>query len=93
MDTPETLIDLDRYPIHQMGGARDDILTRIRADLGRDGCAVLKRFITPEGIEALKTQADGVADKAFRSFNRTNPYFTRDDPNLPASDPRSSILF
>jgi hypothetical protein len=88
MERPETLIDLARYPLHETGPARDAHLARIRADLAHDGCAVLKRFITPEGVEALKTQADGVADKAFRSFNRTNPYFTKDDPTLPANDPR-----
>lgn len=88
MERAETLIDLVRYPFHETGPARDALLARIRADLAHDGCAVLKRFITPEGVEALTTQAEGVADKAFRSFNRTNPYFTKDDPTLPESDPR-----
>ncbi len=88
MAQPETLIDLNRYPVHQTGAARDALLARIRADLAHDGCAVLKGFITPEGIRSLGTQADGVSDKAFRSFNRTNPYFTKDDPTLPEHDPR-----
>ena len=88
MERPKPLIDLARYPIGETGAARDALLARIRAELAHDGCAVLKRFITPEGVEALKIEADGVADKAFRSFNRTNPYFTKDDPTLPASDPR-----
>lgn len=88
MNSPEALIDLDRYPVHQRGLARDAVLARVRADLGHDGCAVLKGFLTPAGVEILRAQAGGVADKAFRSFNRTNPYFTKDDPSLPATDPR-----
>lgn len=88
MAQPETLIDLNRYPVHQTGAARDTLLARIRADLAHDGCAVLKGFITPEGIKSLTAQAEGVADKGFRSFNRTNPYFTKDDPSLPEHDPR-----
>ena len=88
MERPDTLIDLARYPIAETGPGRDALLAGIRADLRRDGCEVLKGFIAPAGRETLRAQAQSVADKAFRSFNRTNPYFTRDDPTLPASDPR-----
>ncbi len=86
------LIDHARYPIHQTGPARADLLTRVRADLAHDGCAVLKRFLTPQGIAALTAEAEGVADKGHRSFNRTNAYFTKDDPTLPPDDPRRQFF-
>lgn len=82
------LIDLARYPIHEDGSQRDGLLGRVRADLARDGCAVLRGFLTADGVAALTEEADTVAGRAHRSFNRTNPYFTRDDPSLPADDPR-----
>lgn len=82
------LIDLQTYPIHTAGPARDALVARMRADLERDGCAVVKRFLTQAGITALTAEADGVADKGHRSFNRTNAYFTRDDPTFPADHPR-----
>ena len=88
----EQLIDYGRYPIAQNGAARDALLAKVRADLDRDGCAVLKGFLTPEGITALAAEADGVADKGHRSFNRTNVYFTKDDPSLPADDPRRQFF-
>ena len=88
MHEPETLIDLNRYPVDKLGGARGAILSQVRADLADDGCAVLKGFLTSTGIETLRAQAEGVADKGFRSFSRTNAYFTKDDPSLPESDPR-----
>ncbi|WP_268920602.1 hypothetical protein [Shimia sediminis] len=34
------LVDLDRYPIHQPGPARDAVLAQVRDDLGCGGCAV-----------------------------------------------------
>ncbi len=86
------LIDLDRYPIHRPGPARDAVLGQVRAALGRDGCAVLKGFLTVEGIAALTQEADGVADQGFRSFSRTNVYFTKDDPGLPENDPRRQFF-
>ena len=36
----------------------------------------------------LVRQADLVAPRAHRSFNRTNAYFSEDDPDLPTTDPR-----
>ena len=86
------LIDYQRCPIHQSAPARDALIGRVRADLDRDGCAVIKGFLTPAGIAALASEAEGVADKGHRSFNRTNVYFTKDDPDLPADDPRRQCL-
>lgn len=81
-------INLDRYPIHENGAKRDAILNTVREDLNRDGCAVLKGFLTKDGIDALAIEAESVSDMAHKSFNRTNPYFTKDNPDLPADDPR-----
>ena len=84
----DDLIDRARYPIHEEGPARDALLAKVRADLARDGCAVIKGFLTPAGVAALTEEADGVSDQGHRSFNRTNAYFTADDPALPEADPR-----
>ena len=87
-DSAETLINYAAYPIRSETPDRDAIIARVRTALSEDGCAVLKGFLTSEGIAAAVAEADGVADKGHRSYSRTNPYFTTDDPNLPATDPR-----
>jgi hypothetical protein len=84
----DDLIDRARYPIHEDGPARDALLAKVRADLARDGCAVIKGFLTPAGVAALTEEAESVSDQGHRSFNRTNAYFTADDPSLPEADPR-----
>lgn len=86
------LINLQDYPIDQTGPARDRVLARVQADLARDGCAVIKQFLTPAGVSALAKEADGVAENGHQSFNRTNPYFTIDDPSLPDTDPRRQFF-
>jgi hypothetical protein len=88
----DDLIDRGRYPIHQDGPARDALLSKVRADLAQDGCAVIKGFLTPAGVAALAEEAEGVADKGHRSYNRTNAYFTADDPSLPEDDPRRQFF-
>jgi hypothetical protein len=86
------LIDLERYPIHLEGSERDRMLASIQEDLARDGCAILKGFLTSAGIAALTKEADSVAAGAHRSSSRTNAYFTQDDPNLPIDDPRRQFF-
>ena len=86
------LIDLNRYPIDRDGPERDALITAIQAQLDDVGCAVLKGFLTPLAIARLSAEADNVAHLAHRSFNRTNPYFTEDDPSLPIDDPRRQFF-
>ncbi len=89
---PSDLINLERYPIHRDGPARAALLAGVQEDLARDGCAVLKGFLTPDGIAALTQEAISVADKGHKSFSRTNAYFTEDDPSLPHDDPRRQFF-
>jgi hypothetical protein len=86
---PEAYIDLARYPIDRPGGAEcANLLAGVRARLEADGCAVLKGFVRPERIADLVAEADRVSPAAHRSYNRTNAYFTTDDPALPESHPK-----
>ena len=82
------LVNIADYPIHIEGDKRDAVLKAVRENLAIEGCAVLKNFLTPEGIEALTQEADAVAGNAHRSYNRTNVYFTADDETLPTNDPK-----
>ena len=92
MPDARQLIDLERYPIDWPGPERNRVITAVRASLARDGCAVLKGFLTPQAITAITAEADQVADQAHRSFSRTNPYFTKDDPSLPPAKTRAAVL-
>ncbi len=83
-----TLIDLKRYPIDRPGAELDAAIASVQADLAEDGCAVVSGFLTPHGVGALTKEADQTATFAHRSFNRTNPYFTEDDPALPGDHPK-----
>jgi hypothetical protein len=86
------LIDYHSFPINRDSAARSTLVKQVRSDLSRDGCAVIKRFLTPEGIDALAAEAESVADYGHRSFHRTNVYFTKDDTSLPADDPRRQFF-
>jgi len=82
------LVDLDKYPIHlPCSGAFRTLLAEAQSQLCDDGCAVLRGFVRAERITDLVREADRVADKGHRSFNRTNVYFTTDDHAYPETHP------
>ncbi|WP_282610666.1 hypothetical protein [Pelagibius sp. Alg239-R121] len=79
-------VDLQTYPIDTPDSSEClKLLSSLRAQLKADGCAVLRGFIRAERIADLVAEADGVAAQGHRSFNRTNAYFTTDNPDLPES--------
>jgi len=83
------VIDLARYPIDRPGSpAYRDCLAAVRAELDDDGCAVLKGFVRAACIADLEAEAERTAPFAHRNYNRTNPYFTRDDESLPTEHPK-----
>ena len=81
------LVDLDRYPINEPGPRRDAVIAEARAAIDAVGCAVLKGFVRAECVPAIVAECDRTAQYGHRNFNRTNPYFTADRDDLPASHP------
>ncbi|MFN7272005.1 MAG: hypothetical protein ACK5VQ_06795 [Gammaproteobacteria bacterium] len=83
----QDFIDLDRFPIDRSGPGREGLIDEARAAIDSVGCAVLKGFVRAERIADLVAECDRTAQYGHRNFNRTNPYFTQDRPDLPSSHP------
>jgi len=81
------VVDLDRYPIHEYGEARRQLVAEVQKDVRSVGCAVIKQFVKPEAIPALVAEGDRVSHLGHRNFNRTNPYFTQLPADLPDTHP------
>ena len=81
-------IDIERYPIDEIESPiYKELVTGIRAQLDDVGCAVLPGFIKPQAILPFIEEANRVAGKGHRSFNRTNVYFSKDDESLDSDHP------
>lgn len=85
----EAAIDLERFPIHAARSrAFHSLLMTVREQLAQTGCARLEAFLKPSAARDLQQEVSGVAERAYRSYNQVNPYFTTDDPTLPPDHPR-----
>ena len=47
------LINLDHFPIHIDGASRDALIEQVQNKLAKDGCVVLKQFLTPMAVRLV----------------------------------------
>jgi hypothetical protein len=86
---PATLVDLERYPIDTTDapGATAAIATA-RADLARQGVAVLPGFLRPDAIAMMVAEADELADGRHHQDLTGSPYLEIPEDHWPTDHPR-----
>ena len=65
--TMESIIDLERYPIHQAGADYDDLIEFCRTQLKKVGSVDLPGFIRSSVLEEMSSEVDNLP-----SYNRLN---------------------
>lgn len=87
------LVDTQRYPLHDFQDARLQAeIARVREDLNREGCAVLRGFLRPEALAQARQEGEQMSAKSYYSSRRVNAWFTSDDTTLDESDPRRIFM-
>ena len=84
-----SLIDLDRYPIHDLDGARTRALIALwRERFERTGACNLQGFVTPSGAAELAAEAEALMPNAYRkTFTHNCLREFEDDPSRPPDHP------
>ena len=88
----QRLINLSEYPIKGPSEKLNNVIDEVRSDLEADGCAVVRGFLSKEGVAELIKETSNVAQHAHHSSALTNAYFTEDDPSLPKSHPKRQFF-
>jgi len=69
------------------------MIERVRSELAKDGCAVVRNFISDAGLQALLAEALARKDQAYYSPNKQcNVYLGDGDPGLPGDHPQNIFL-
>jgi hypothetical protein len=85
----EHLIDLGRYPVHELdGGPCRAVVDRARVQLAATGAVELPGFVSPDGIAALVADAENLAPRAHHSEGVGTAYLEYPDFSLPDDHPR-----
>ena len=86
------LIDLERYPIDDMGSTRGrQLVEAARRGHEVDGAANLPGFIRAEAVALLAAEANALLDKGYRKTKIRTAYYREPDPDLADDHPRRRL--
>lgn len=92
-DVLDEIVDTARYPLGDpTGAAWGDVVVRARAELAASGCTVLREFVRPELIDALRAQGAAMAPDAHYAVERVNAYNIPLNTELPQDHPGRIVL-
>lgn len=84
------VVDLERYPIHELDGERGQALVaECRKELAETGVCNLRGFITPSAVAEMIRIAHDLAPKAWASDRTHTIYFEPVDTSVPPTHPRA----
>lgn len=85
----ENIFDLERYPIADSDHPLTiDLINKTKEELESIGCAVIPGFIKPESLLRMNAEVEKKLGGIHWTSERNNPYFTKDDPELPEDHPK-----
>jgi hypothetical protein len=89
---PEEIVDLGRYPIHELEGAAGRrLLEDCRRQMAEAGACVLEDFLLPGIAAAARDELEARLVEAYYCEKDHNPYLEPDDPAFPADHPRNRL--
>ena len=86
------LIDLERYPIDDLGSSRGiQLVAWARRGHDVDGAANLPGFIRADAVQSLAAEANGLLTRGYRKTKIRTAYYRQPDHELPADHPRRRL--
>lgn len=83
------VVDLDRYPIHDLAGpAGQQLIASCREELEATGVCNLEGFIRPGAVVRMVELAGELADRAWPMDRTHTIYFEKPDESVEPGDPR-----
>ena len=87
------LVDLDRYPIHDLDGkAGGHLIARCRAALAASDHCILPDFVTSSALAQMVDEANAVAPVAYYGGGEVNVYYGDGDSRLPSDHPENMLF-
>ena len=87
-------INHSAYPIDEpQNPHRDRVIKQVQAELADDGCAVIRNFFSPAGLQALVDEAQTRQQQAYYSPNKMcNVYLGDGDESFSQEHPRNMFM-
>jgi hypothetical protein len=88
------LVDLDRYPIHELdGAAAQSLVAECREGLRAEGAVRLDAFVRADAVDRMAEEAGAIAAQGYPNDAAHNCYFDDEiDESLPEDHPRRIMV-
>ncbi|MEX2297665.1 MAG: hypothetical protein WD715_09625 [Dongiaceae bacterium] len=87
------LVDLDRYPLHESGGAHlRELVEDCRVQLASRGVATLPGLVRPDAVRRMAAETEAVIDRTYYCDSQHNAYLKAPNLDLPRTHPRNRDL-
>lgn len=87
MTALQDIVDLDKHPLSDSA-----FCSQCRGVLARDGALVMRKFLKPDAIEAVRREGSDNQHLTFYSTQRHNVYLTPPDPDFSDHHPRNRLV-
>ena len=93
-DRLKTIVDLEKYPIHNLNSPIiKRLIERCKAELEENSCSTIPNFILPQSLEVMRSELEKQLDEVYMSKESINAYlYAKDDPSLPKDHPKRNFM-
>ena len=72
-DRLKTIVDLDKYPIHDLNSPIiKRLIERCRDELEENSCSTISNFILPESLKVMRSELEKQLDEVYMSKESIN---------------------
>ena len=93
-DRLKTIVDLDKYPIHDLNSSIiKNLVKKCKDELEQYSCSTIPNFILPESLRVMNTELEKQLDEVYMSKESINAYlYAKDDPSLSKDHPKRNFM-
>ena len=93
-DRLKTIVDLDKYPIHDLNSPIiKKLIERCKKELEENSCSTISNFILPQSLKVMNLELEKQLDEVYMSKESINAYlYAKDDLSLPKDHPKRNFL-
>ena len=93
-DRLKTIVDLDKYPIHDLNSPIiKKLIERCKKELEENSCSTISNFILPQSLKVMNLELEKQLDEVYMSKESINAYlYANDDPSLPKDHPKRNFM-
>jgi len=93
-DRLKTIVDLEKYPIHNLNSPIiKKLIERCKEELEENSCSTIPNFILPQSLEVMRSELEKQLDEVYMSKESINAYlYAKDDTSLPKDHPKRNFM-